>query len=192
MLAARDVSRREGFRGSLVQASRLMTFLLYLLCSPWDAVLVFLSLVLRPLIGQRWFVERGVVWLEIREGGLVYRLWPFSTTLGHLVLLQPGVPQSTIEHELVHVRQYEAAVCGVYLAAVVVAGGWTQWPLPWALLPAVLLAPWFGYFGASLAAWMRGQRGYLDNAFERHARAETEGDVQLDPPTAPVEDLRRD
>lgn len=149
-----------------------MRLALYLLCAPWDLTLLGLSWLLFPLGVQRARRSQGALWLDIREGSLLHRRWPYSTTLGHLVLLQPGLEHShTEQHELVHVRQYEGAVCSVWLAVL-------AWAALHALLeelsalPVILFAPWWSYAGASLAAWLRGQRAYLDNHFERHARSE--------------------
>jgi hypothetical protein len=143
----------------------LRSSLLYLLCSPWDCTVALLSVSLR-LLGvshARWSADS---WL--------YRRWRYSTTLGHLVLLQPGCAGSETErHELVHVRQFEGAVCSVWLAALagLAAGALAGFEV--ALLVVLLLGPWWSYAGASLAACLRGGRPYLDNHFELHARAAT-------------------
>jgi len=145
---------------------------LYLLCAPWDLTLLSLSWLLIPLGVHKVRHEHGALWLDIREGSLLHRHWPYSTTLGHLVLLQPGLEHSNTEqHELVHVRQYEGAVCSVWLAALFALALHAWLGAVWTL-PVVVLGPWWSYAGASLSAFLRGQRGYLDNHFERHARAE--------------------
>jgi hypothetical protein len=148
------------------------TILRHALCAPWDLVVLALS----PLfvaVGTHWPKRRhGVFWLDVREGSLLHRHWRYSTTLGHVVVLQPGLCGSQVEeHELVHVHQYEGAVCSVWLMALgFVAGLFFS---PWHAVALVgLLAPWWGYAGASLAAVLRAERPYLDNTFERHARAE--------------------
>ncbi len=65
-----------------------------------------------------------------------------AMTLGHLVLITPDAPPTTIIHEMVHVRQAE------------------RWgPL---FLPA--------YLGAMLLARLRGTDPYWDNPFELEAR----------------------
>lgn len=147
-------------------------FALYLLCAPWDLSVLSLSWLLFPLGVARVRRDQGAVWLDVREGSLLHRRWRYSTTLGHVVLLQPGLEGSSVEqHELVHVRQYEGAVCSVWLAALSALGS-CPWLGGWCVLPIVLLGPWWSYAGGSLAAALRGQRAYLDNHFERHARAE--------------------
>jgi hypothetical protein len=149
-----------------------MRLALYLLCAPWDLTILGLSWLLIPLGVHGVRRAYGVLWLDIGEGSLLHRRWRYSTTIGHLVLLQPGLAGSSVEqHELVHVRQYEGAVCAVWLAALaaLLLRGWLGSA---SLLPVLILGPWWSYAGASLAALLRGQRGYLDNHFERHARAE--------------------
>src|SRR5688500_13057342 len=149
-----------------------MPLAIYLLCAPWDLTILGLSWLLIPLGARSMRREYGVLWLDIREGSLLHRHWPYSTTLGHVVLLQPGLVGSSVEqHELVHVRQYEGAVCAVWLAALGVLGV-RDWLGSASVLPVLILGPWWSYAGASLAAFLRGQRGYMDNHFERHARAE--------------------
>jgi hypothetical protein len=150
----------------------LRTFVRYSLCAPWDVVLLALSPLLCLLGAARPQLRRGVVWLEVKRGSFIHRRWRYSTTLGHVVLMQPGLTGSEVEeHELVHVRQYEGAVCSVWLAlaAFSLGGLWSPWLAP---LLVALIAPWWGYAGASLAALLRDERPYLDNHFERHARAE--------------------
>jgi hypothetical protein len=155
---------------------RLRLTLLYVACAPWDLTLLLLS-PLWWLLGVRAVrCEYGVLWLDIAEHTLLHRHFQYSITLGHLVVLQPGLRGSDVErHELVHVDQYEGAVCSVWLAAacgLVAAHGHG---LGLALAVCGVFAPWWSYAGASLAACLRSERPYLDNAFERHARAETAG-----------------
>ena len=155
-------------------------WLLYGLCAPWDAVLVLFALLVRGLLGHAWQAERGVIWVEFRPAGLATRVWRYSITLGHVVLMQPEQPEQVRDHELVHVRQYEAAVCSLWLVLLAwyVGAQWLPGPLPWVV--PLLLGPWWGYFGGSLAAALRGTRPYLDNPFERHARAEVDNSIPLD------------
>lgn len=148
------------------------SFLRYALCAPWDLVVLLLAPLLWLAQQARPQVRHGVVWLDVREGSWIHRHWRYSTTLGHVVLLQPGLVGSQVEdHELVHVHQYEGAVCSVWLVGLTFALGTltTGWG---GLVLVGLLAPWWGYAGASLAALLRDERPYLDNCFERHARAE--------------------
>ena len=83
----------------------------------------------------------GVAWP--RRLGWKYR----AITFGHVVLCIDEIDDETLEHELVHVRQYE-----------------TWGPF---FIPAYLLA--------SLSARTRGGHHYRDNRFEVAARATEEG-----------------
>ena len=96
------------------------------------------------LFFRRWRVARGVL---IAEGADWPRKlgWKYSAmTLGHVVLsVKEPISEQVLEHELVHVRQYE-----------------TFGPF---FLPL--------YWLASLAAIVRGRHFYRDNLFEAHARS---------------------
>jgi hypothetical protein len=148
---------------------------LYFLCAPWDLTVMCLTPALLALGGRRFRFANGVCFLDVRERSVLARRWRYSTTLGHVVLLQPGCAGGPVEqHELVHVRQYEAAVCSVWLAAL---SALLSAAYQGALLGSLVLlvfGPWWSYAGGSFAAFLRKQRPYLDNPFERHARAETE------------------
>jgi hypothetical protein len=121
--------------------------------SPVDALRIFriiwagpnslLGLALVPFFRRR-RLSRGVLLAEGAE-------WPprlgwhyTAITFGHVVLsVRDPIPDDVLEHELVHVRQYE------------------MWgPL---FLPA--------YFLMSLIAALRGRHPYRDNPFEAHARS---------------------
>ena len=98
-------------------------------------------MLLSPLFRAR-YVTRGVVLCEgaswPRRLGWRYR----AITFGHVVLSVDELDAEIMEHELVHVRQYE------------------RWgPLFW---PAYVLS--------SLWARTRGGHAYWDNHFEREAR----------------------
>lgn len=157
---------RDGF-------GRLKTAILHLACAPWDAAVLCLLLLAWPAGRFRARRGPGALWLDVGPGSLVQRRWRYSTTLGHLVILQPGLAGSYVErHELVHVRQFEGAVCSVWCCA----GLWLSLSqvlgTGWAAMAVLLLGPWWSYLGGSAAAFLRGGRPYLDNHFERHARAE--------------------
>ncbi len=152
---------------------RVKLSLLYALCAPWGLGAAALSLLLFALGARRPRWHLGVVWLDVQDDAQLLRSWGYSIALGHVVLLQPGLSGTSVEaHELVHVRQFEGAVCSMWLAVTtgllmhLLAGNVA------AMLSTGLLGPWWSYFGASLAAWLRCERPYLDNHFERHARAE--------------------
>ena len=110
----------------------------YLWAAPWS----LLGALLSPFFRRR-VVVRGVLLAEgarwPRRLGWRYR----AITFGHIVLSVDELDRSTLDHELVHVRQYE------------------RWgPL---FIPAYLLA--------SLAAVARGGHHYRDNRFEVAARS---------------------
>ena len=107
----------------------------------WAGLWSLLGLGLAPFFRRR-SVCRGVLLCEGAEWprrlGWRYR----AITFGHVVLAIDELDPATLEHELVHVRQYE------------------RWgPLLW---PA--------YLAASIWARMRGGGAYWDNHFERAAR----------------------
>ncbi|HEV2755759.1 MAG TPA: signal peptide prediction [Actinomycetota bacterium] len=107
----------------------------------WAAPASLAGLLLSPLFRAR-YVTRGIV---LCEGAAWPRRlgWRFrAITFGHVVLSVDELDEKTLEHELVHVRQYE-----------------TWGPLLW---PA--------YVAASLWARLRGGAAYWDNHFERQAR----------------------
>jgi len=97
--------------------------------------------------GGRARVRAGIV--EFYGGGVAWLIRRFPNgqstrafTLGHTVLGQTDAGlESSREHELVHVRQYE------------------RW--------GPLMGP--AYLGCSLLLWLRGRRPYWDNPFERQA-----------------------
>ena len=95
------------------------------------------------LFFRRWRFARGVL---VAEGAEWPRKagWNYTAiTFGHVVLsVKEPIPERVLDHELVHVRQYEKLG-----------------PL---FLPA--------YWAASLIAMIRGRHFYRDNLFEVHAR----------------------
>jgi len=120
------------------------------------------------------YAQRGALWVVVRRGSWLARHWRYSTTLGHVIILQAAHQRTRVmTHELVHVLQMEGrALHGWALGGLQVA--LLHLGAEWAVLPtAVLSATWLSYGAASAAAWLRGGRPYLDNAWERHARAET-------------------
>ena len=119
----------------------IATVIAKLWAAPCSAVGLFLSLFFR-----RRFVTRGVVVAEgaswPRRLGWRYR----AITFGHVILCVDELDTRTLEHELVHVRQYE------------------RWG------PIFFLA----YPLASLGAVARGGGPYRDNPFEVEARTKAE------------------
>jgi hypothetical protein len=109
----------------------------YLWAAPWSLLGALLS-----LFFKRRVIVRGVLLAE--GAGWPRRLgWHYrAITFGHTVLSVDDLDQDTLEHELVHVRQYE------------------RWgPL---FIPA--------YVMASVLARLKGGHHYRDNAFEVSAR----------------------
>jgi hypothetical protein len=154
--------------------ARLKLALLAAACAPWDLALLVLLSLAWPLTRARLRREHGVLFFDASDGSFAQRRWRYSTTFGHCVLLQPSLRGSVVEtHELVHVRQFEAAVCGAWLAAALAASGFAIGAAPVAALFVAALAPWLAYFGASLSAWLRSERPYFDNQFEQAARAQS-------------------
>lgn len=120
-----------------------MRMLRYLWASPWSVVGSALALFFR-----RRYVVRGVLLAE--GAGWPRRLgWRYrAITLGHVVLSIDDLDLDTLEHELVHVRQYE------------------RWgPL---FVPAYALA--------SLRTLLQRKHHYRDNPFEVAARDRTRRD----------------
>ena len=109
----------------------------------WTSPNSLIGLSLLPFFRRR-RVARGVL---LGEGAHWPRRfgWRYSAiTFGHVVLsVDEPIPERVLEHELVHVKQYE--IFG----------------------PLYLLF----YVLASLVALARGGHHYRDNVFERHARA---------------------
>jgi hypothetical protein len=108
----------------------------------WALPATIVGLLLSPFFKKR-TVTRGVLLCEgaswPRRFGWHYR----AITFGHVVLAVDELDDDTMDHELVHVGQFE------------------RW--------GVLLGP--AYLMASIAAAMRGGSAYRDNHFERQARA---------------------
>ncbi len=119
----------------------------YAWAGPWTLLVLVLFVAPLALLRSRVRVVAGVV--EVTGGLLtkaLARLLPgisiSAITLGHVVLAQTdGDVAEWRAHERVHVTQ------------------WARWGL---LFPVA-------YFGASLAARLRGRDAYLDNPFEREA-----------------------
>lgn len=109
----------------------------------WAGPASLIGLLVSPFFARRRVVD-GVLVCE--GAGWPRKLgWRYTAiTFGHVVLSTAPVTEDLMEHETVHVAQYER--WGIFL------------------LPA--------YAAASLWALIRGRRAYQDNPFERAARGE--------------------
>lgn len=126
-------------------AQAALRSLSYLWAAPASAVGLLLALPLL-LSGGRAQCCDGVLEVAAPPWRLLQQLPFCAITLGHVVLgISPAVLAQWRQHEHSHVRQYER----------------------WGVL--LLLA----YPAASLWLWLRGQRPYVDNPFEREARGES-------------------
>lgn len=102
----------------------------------------------------------------------VARFWKYSTTLGAGMVLWSaldGVPRRVMDHERVHVRQFEdAALAGLVVGLVVsIVELQSLWLLLWPA-GALLLLPHY------LGAVLRGGHVYRDAEHERSAYAQTD------------------
>jgi hypothetical protein len=107
----------------------------------WAAPASVVGLLLAPFFDRR-YVTRGVV---LCEGARWPRRWGWryrAITFGHVVLAVDELDPETLDHELVHVRQYE------------------RW--------GPLFFPAYGI--ASIVARLKGGGAYRDNGFEIAAR----------------------
>ncbi len=107
----------------------------------WAAPASTVGLILSPFFARR-RVTRGVLLCE--GASWPRRLgWRFrAIAFGHVVLSVDELGAATLDHELVHVRQYERWGIGL-------------WP---------------AYLASSLWARLRGRNAYWDNHFEKQAR----------------------
>ena len=113
------------------------------LCRVWASPVSLLGLVLAATFEKRW-VTRGIVLAEGADWPLKLGWRYRAITLGHVVLAVDELEPAVVEHEVVHVRQFE------------------RWgPLMLLLYPL-----------ASMGAALSGGHHYRDNLFERQARRE--------------------
>lgn len=118
-------------------SQRISKGLRYAWAAPWSLV----GLLLSPLFRRR-VIVRGVLLAEGAAWPAVLGWRYRAITFGHVVLSIDELDPGTLDHELVHVRQYE------------------RWgPL---FVPAYLME--------SVRALARGDHHYRDNAFEIAAR----------------------
>lgn len=141
------------------------TILIRFLCLPMDLVGLLVALAIVIVFGARTRAHGGAI-ATTHESPWLAKRWPYSTTFGHVILMHPDHDQAVLEHELVHVRQAEAACVAWWALAL----------LTWSSL-LVILSPfaWLAVYGAScVAAWLAGRPAYRGSVYEEHARAEAE------------------
>lgn len=97
------------------------------------------------------------------------KIWKYSTTLGRGMVLQPDAGDRILDHEMVHVRQFEdATLLALIVSLLVTLVTWNLWwLLLWASGPLWLSTAYLG-------AVMRGGRIYRDAEIERSAYAQTD------------------
>jgi len=97
-----------------------------------------------------------------------YRKWG-GTTFGHVIMTRPEVSKGLLDHEAVHVEQFDgnALLCLALGIAVVVSGR------SWVGLAIWGLGPWAQYISAGIVAVLRGESFYRGNANEESAYSQT-------------------
>ena len=135
---ARD-DRGEGARAvGSASLTNTVRWLRVVWAAPWSVLGLLFGMTFRS---RR--ATRGVLLCEGASWPARFRWHYRAITFGHVVLCVDVIDEHTLEHELVHVRQYE------------------RWgPL---FVPVYLLA--------SLVAFISGRNAYRDNRFEIAARA---------------------
>lgn len=146
--------------------NRLKLTVLRMLCLPMDLVGMLLLWLVTLGSDPLWMWRGTVLLVRPKEGSWLARAWPYSTTLGHSILLHPHSDDLVMQHEMVHARQSEAA-CVAWWVITLIA--WSP--------RLALLSPfaWLAIYGSScVAAWLARREAYLGSVFEEHARADTE------------------
>lgn len=144
----------------------------YALCLPSDLIFTWSIIALiRAMWGTSLTWRSGVLVSELSPTSWPMRTWykPWGgTTFGHGVMLAPNMAPSVLQHELVHVEQYEGSCALGFLLCLLLAalGWWWVGLLVWPLTHPVL------YGCASLVAWLRSEPdAYMGNVMEEGARA---------------------
>lgn len=150
-------------------------YILYLFTTPIDlfgwALMIFVGLVWGP--GWPRWVD-GVLIATVRNsswpGRTWYKRWG-GTTFGHAIMIREG-QEGVLEHELVHVRQFEVISL---LAFLVFCAQCVRFPI-WTALITWIAIPIAHYSAAVFVALMQGRDGYRNNVLEEAAydRAEVE------------------
>jgi hypothetical protein len=136
---------------------------------PMNLLGVLGVLLIRPIWGRELSVDSGTVIVDLHPESWPmrtwYRGWAGTTFLGHAVMLGSQNIE-TLDHELVHVRQFaHAGFIGLVVFLLLSLLGW--W---WVGLIFWTLSPALYYVGAMLLAVSEGGHGYTDNVLEQAAR----------------------
>lgn len=157
-------------------------FLLYPGTAGFDLFALLIAVVVRLGWGLSLRAAQGVVVVLLRPETLIKGApaiagprW-LGITLGHVIIV--AVPsQRVLEHEHVHVEQFEAAgLLGLLVAVVVALVGWS--PATSVIAVALwVLFPLATYGAGALAAWLRGEPFYRGNHLEEAAYDATDDEV---------------
>lgn len=130
----------------------------------WSIVAILNALWGSRSAGPRW--DRGALLVRLARdswAGRKFAAWG-GVTFGHAIAAFDDQPQSTLDHEQVHVEQIEGGALLGLIAGASVA--WWAWPLALALWVTM---PWLTYLVAGLTALLRGESFYRGNASEEAA-----------------------
>lgn len=146
------------------------------------------ALVIHALWGSTKWWEGGALFVRLRSDSWPARTWWKGwggATLGYGVMVSADANEKIVEHELVHVEQYQALTLGgLWLGLLVFAITHSPMGLV-ALFACWSLTVWCCYFAATLVALLRSEpNAYRGNTFEEAAYAETEVKCQTPPPSA--------
>jgi hypothetical protein len=143
-----------------------------ILCWP-----MYIGMLAALIVGAFWGAgtlwENGVARVRLRKGSWPTRTWFrgwAGVTLGYGMVLSPDANETVVEHEDVHVEQFEGAtIAGFVLGALEFAVvrsplGVAAWLVCW------VFCIWAVYFSATLVAWLRSEpNAYRGNALEEAA-----------------------
>jgi hypothetical protein len=137
-----------------------------------------ITLVIHAMWGTNKWFEKGVLFTRLKAESWPSRTWYRAwagTTFGYGVMISATASESVIDHELIHVEQYQAAsIGGLALGLLVLAITHSVWGIA-AFFALWMLTHWAVYFAATFTAWLRREpNAYRGNCWEEAAYAETE------------------
>jgi hypothetical protein len=94
--------------------------ILYFICLPWDIAVWLIILFSYLFWGDKLFWEDGL-WCEFKKDSWPMRTWYKEwngTTFGHGGWLRYNYLEKTLNHELIHVEQFEANMLFTFILAV--------------------------------------------------------------------------